>query len=329
VHDVFFPSLIVTKLACAQLSALVCSMFALQSCKGFTPNTYHFWCCSKHRCKIEYTEAEFNRLGFTLPFRLEPLSCHELQPSTTDSSGQGSSASPRTKLLAPLLASSFAAAMALASVLLWRHQRASQGHNVNADELRTGKSIQELEMHRRRSKNGPEAVDWPQRDRRMNPLAQTESNNFVTVVSSFSNRTNVPTELTVHLYYISRCYVSNCFLQITTRIPCLHVCYKNGSCKMIDGKKVTRLHLTILLLQNVTVRRGPDFKNKKASADVDTFVTQCTADVLLFPPPANASSSEKIDFLHQQLDSMGVDKEILFGLRLLGRGGRQRLQGGA
>jgi hypothetical protein len=53
-----------------------------------------------------------------------------------------------------------------------------------------------------------------------------------------------------------------------------------------------------------------------------------TTDGLLPPPPANASSAEKIDFLHQQLDSMGVDAEILPNLFLLGGSGTERMQGG-
>jgi hypothetical protein len=50
---------------------------------------------------------------------------------------------------------------------------------------------------------------------------------------------------------------------------------------------------------------------------------------LLLPPSSNASVDARLDFLHQQLDSFGVDKPILNGLLLLGNGGNARLQGGA
>jgi hypothetical protein len=82
-------------------------------------------------------------------------------------------------------------------------------------------------------------------------------------------------------------------------------------------------------MQHHIVRSGLPLHSKKASAEVDTFAIQYTSESLLPPPHANASSSEKVYFLHQQLDSLGVDAEILPGLRLLGSGGKERLQGGA
>jgi hypothetical protein len=59
----------------------------------------------------------------------------------------------------------------------------------------------------------------------------------------------------------------------------------------------------------------------------DTFDMSHTAASLL-PPPA-ASTSEKMDFMNQQLDSMGIDAEILPGLLLLGSGVDERMQGGS
>jgi hypothetical protein len=46
-------------------------------------------------------------------------------------------------------------------------------------------------------------------------------------------------------------------------------------------------------------------------------------------PAANAFTSERIDFMHQQLDNLGVEAEALPGLVLLGNGIEERLQGGA
>ena len=65
---------------------------------------------------------------------------------------------------------------------------------------------------------------------------------------------------------------------------------------------------------------------------VDTFdLTQSVvAGVSLLHPPAEAASvDERIDFLHQQLDSIGGDADVLNGLVLLGSGTHERLQGGA
>jgi hypothetical protein len=85
------------------------------------------------------------------------------------------------------------------------------------------------------------------------------------------------------------------------------------------------------MLQGLRVFRPPLFQRAVAAPEVDTFELPHTQrpTSLLPPPHANASSAEKIQFLHQQLDSMGKDTEILPGLILLGGGGKERLQGGA
>jgi hypothetical protein len=78
------------------------------------------------------------------------------------------------------------------------------------------------------------------------------------------------------------------------------------------------------------VRSGLPYKSTKPAHEVDTFELPHTTTTALMPPPAStASSPEKIEFLHQQLDSMGMDAEILPGLILLGSGNKERLQGGA
>jgi hypothetical protein len=61
---------------------------------------------------------------------------------------------------------------------------------------------------------------------------------------------------------------------------------------------------------------------------VDTFDMTHQDRPLLPPPSPNASSSLKVDFLHQQLDSIGTNAEIMPGLLLLGSGDDERLQGG-
>jgi hypothetical protein len=61
---------------------------------------------------------------------------------------------------------------------------------------------------------------------------------------------------------------------------------------------------------------------------MDTFDLSHTALEMPPPPSAHASVEERIDFLNQQLDSIGMEKAILNGLHLLGNGRNQRLQGG-
>jgi hypothetical protein len=53
-----------------------------------------------------------------------------------------------------------------------------------------------------------------------------------------------------------------------------------------------------------------------------------TAAPMAPPPSPGASVEEKINFLHQQLDSIGLESTILSGLVLLGSSPNQRLQGG-
>ena len=67
---------------------------------------------------------------------------------------------------------------------------------------------------------------------------------------------------------------------------------------------------------------------RHTSAMVDTFDLSHTAASLMPPPASDAPAQVHMDFLHQQLDSIGVERPILDGLLLLGSGTHQRLQGG-
>lgn len=53
-----------------------------------------------------------------------------------------------------------------------------------------------------------------------------------------------------------------------------------------------------------------------------------TQQGLMAPPGQKASVDDQMDFLHQQLDSLGMDTPILNGLVMLGCTGYERLQGG-
>jgi hypothetical protein len=48
----------------------------------------------------------------------------------------------------------------------------------------------------------------------------------------------------------------------------------------------------------------------------------------MVPPSKDAEPSTIIDFVHNQLDRIGTEVEVLDGLRLLGGGLTQRMQGG-
>eukprot|EP00892_Ulva_mutabilis_P004372 jgi/Ulvmu1/2306/UM013_0154.1 len=65
-------------------------------------------------------------------------------------------------------------------------------------------------------------------------------------------------------------------------------------------------------------------------ATSDTFATTFNeqGSDRLHPPPAGASTQERLDFIQQQLDGFGTVLEILEGLRLSGLGPTCRLQGG-
>jgi hypothetical protein len=176
-------------------------MFALQSCQGFSPNTYHMWCCTKRQCNIHYTEQAVQDLGFSLPFAMEFLTCHDMNfiPSPPASSESG-----RTKLLVPLLALGLAAAISLALVLLWRQRNACQGEKMKGDELQKVQSIHEPEMHRQRMQNGQAEVEFSRQKRQMDLQAKTEHNDIVSV-GSIPNGKSVPSKLTVRLMQICRC----------------------------------------------------------------------------------------------------------------------------
>jgi hypothetical protein len=62
---------------------------------------------------------------------------------------------------------------------------------------------------------------------------------------------------------------------------------------------------------------------------VDTFDMSHTAAELRQPPDLNSPEEERMEFLHQQLDSIGMERAISSGLLLLGSGRTQRIQGGA
>lgn len=60
----------------------------------------------------------------------------------------------------------------------------------------------------------------------------------------------------------------------------------------------------------------------------DTFDLYHCIDTPLPPPADSAALVDKMDFLHQQLDSFGRDLPVLGSLLLLGSGDNQRRQGG-
>lgn len=60
-----------------------------------------------------------------------------------------------------------------------------------------------------------------------------------------------------------------------------------------------------------------------------TLTTMFTEGIpTMVPPSKDADASTIIDFVNNQLDRIGTDMEVLDGLRLLGGGLSQRMQGG-
>jgi hypothetical protein len=178
-------------------------MFALQSCKGFSPNTYHMWCCTRRQCNIEYTEQAVKDLGFSLPFAMEVLTCHELQPSTGKSTGQRSSGFGRAKLLVLLLASGLATATVLVLVLLGRQLKVCQGNRMIEDGLQKEQSIQVPKIQQERSHNRKAMVVLPHERREIDLQAQAESSITVSV-DSIPNGKMVSNKLMVRAVQISR-----------------------------------------------------------------------------------------------------------------------------
>lgn len=60
----------------------------------------------------------------------------------------------------------------------------------------------------------------------------------------------------------------------------------------------------------------------------NTFDVSTNVAPLLPPPGAAAANDAKLEFLHQQLDSLGTEKPAIQDLVLLGNTGRERRQGG-
>jgi hypothetical protein len=191
-------------------------MFALKSCKGFSPYTYHVTCCAKHSCDVHYTEQAVQDLGFSLPYAMEFLTCHELQPSTANSRGQASSGSRRTKLLVLLLASGLAAAATLVLVLLWWQLNAFQGRSMRKEEFHKEKSIQELEIQPKSGQNGKAVVVCSHGRRQMDLQAQLDSSN--TVSDSNLNGEDVPDKLMVRAIQISRRFISILQIAMQARV---------------------------------------------------------------------------------------------------------------
>lgn len=59
----------------------VCSILVLQSCKGFTPDIYHMWCCTKNQCNILYTKQAIEDLGYDPMDDLQFLQCFSSEQS--------------------------------------------------------------------------------------------------------------------------------------------------------------------------------------------------------------------------------------------------------
>lgn len=64
----------------------------LQSCKGFKPDTYHMWCCTKRKCNILYTQQAVVDLGYDFIDELQFLQCFSSEQGGGPGSGMPPSA---------------------------------------------------------------------------------------------------------------------------------------------------------------------------------------------------------------------------------------------
>lgn len=138
--------------------AVLCSIFVLESCSGYTPNIYHMWCCTKRQCNILYTQQAIEDLGYDTIDNLEFITCHALEPSEeAGTDGGRATAGVNRDVTVPLIASSVALVtlLSLALFVLWRHRRFQRlnRHKEEEMQMQIGNYEQELEHHRERSKN--------------------------------------------------------------------------------------------------------------------------------------------------------------------------------
>jgi hypothetical protein len=164
-------------------------MFAVQTCEGFSPQTYHMWCCTARQCNIHYTEQAVQDLGLSLPFSLEFLTCHELQHRSPKSSGRPSTSSRRSGLILPLLAVSafcFLAIIGLALGMLWRKRRARRDENISEVKQQIEMHFMQGGMHRNEQAELAQ-VRRPSKMLQMDLLASSDSWKTVSVEGTVSN----------------------------------------------------------------------------------------------------------------------------------------------
>jgi hypothetical protein len=90
-------------------------------------------------------------------------------------------------------------------------------------------------------------------------------------------------------------------------------------------------HITFATF-NARIMQSPPWTydpSSRTAPVTDTFDMTNSSTVLPAPPPRHATVEQKMEFLQQQLDSIGRERPILSGLLLLGSGVKDRLQGGA
>jgi hypothetical protein len=99
--------------------------------------------------------------------------------------------------------------------------------------------------------------------------------------------------------------------------------------KSSDGHGSEGMPLAVSTERNPPPQQQQQGVKAAAVGVPDTFDMSHTGASLLPVPAADASISQRLDFMHQQLDSLGMEVEALPGLVLLGSGVEERFQGGA
>jgi hypothetical protein len=209
-------------------------MFAVQTCEGFSPQTYHMWCCTARQCNLHYTEEAVQDLGFSLPFSLEFLTCHELQHRSPKSGGKTSTSSQRSGFILPLLAVlafCFLAMIGLALLMLWRKRRARRDENIT--EVK-----QQIELHfmqggipgNEQEELAP--VKRPPKMLQMDLLATSDSWKTVSVEGTVSNGAvpRLVSPVTVRLAEEMPLLINHCIMM---KALSLYVLFVAGKCSRL------------------------------------------------------------------------------------------------
>jgi hypothetical protein len=154
------------------------------------------WCCTKRQCNIHYTEQEMQDFGYSPGFKLEYLTCHELQPQFPESTSTGSRRSGAVVPVMAVLASGFVVSTALALLMFWRSRRANSDDNIKRVQHQREMLTSQEEMHRNCQAVFAK-VQRPLQMLQMDLLATSDSCRTVSAEGAISNGAVLRNQVTV------------------------------------------------------------------------------------------------------------------------------------